>query len=1352
MKLLEVGLGKTYSTIQSAIDAIPTILDDWYKILVYSGTYNGFTVSNKSTAYITKYILIVKNTGDTVIINSDIYIESNYVYIEDFKIDSATVFFALNSDYSIIRKCELYNSIGYSVVFNGSLGAEVKRCLFHDSISGIMILNGSKNYIRSNIIRDLDEIGIFNGNEDQVFIINNTIDNTNLGIEFYGNQDIIIRNNNITNNNLGIKRNIGLSDLSIKSNNNVWNNINNYVDTSFGENAFSFDPKYTDYNNRDFSLISDSPCIDRGTYINAPDNDYNGISRPRLTGFDIGAFEYRLANLAPSITIESVSQRNNGSGMVDIAYNGIDENYDICNLNLYEYSLTGDFIGEEQIMTISIFDSLHDRIDNLAFTFTGSQFNFVWDAFEDLGSNFEGNVYIRIRANDGEFNSNIVSDIVYIDTKKPIITYFAIDSSSEEEENVTINGIVNLNISCIGAISMKFSNNGIEWSSYEPYYIVKNWNLISGNGGQPFQSLKRVYIKVKDNKGNETDGLLFDTTWYKKSIASVENLTTNNYTHSISKALEDANDGDIIEIQSDETFFDSFTINKNNITIRNGTSFKPTIDMTDRNAITIENVSDVILYGFLFIESNDRLIEIINSNNIVLQYNIFEHENCLRCYNCSNLFIDRNIFKNGYKAVELNSCTSIINNNQFIRMLVAAIELEDSPSKIINNHFIETYNCIDNLFPNDDSSIVRNNIFYNSKGIVINANPTWIIDHNNFWENKKEYMGLVDRWDEYQNFKADPKFVNIAEDNYYLMFDSPCIDRGSFKDAPDHDFNNNVRKQDINFDIGAFEYAPISEYIFNIDNILSSNDVKNVFIYDTNKDNISNSWHDNFPEIACLIATNEGLYIADSDSKELFMKFEQGLDNVINNDTPLKGLFALDGIIYISNGESGGLIVIDFINDRILNITSNGTYEYNSNISDRNNGSGFSYLNSNHISGTDIRDIDVAYIENNTYVAVATNNNVCIIKNLDTILSYGNSNEINRLFLTDNARLYYIDYVNSSNNITVFYDIDEDTVDREIPNYIYDTTNEFGPKLFSTVINDLTVVEEDSTIKRGNIESNTIYVATDNGINVLYTCEDTKAHLNEEESEKWGYSIKYLLKEDYNPISEITTPNLLEANNGNHDFEDGTITPDNWTALGYPLYSKTGNDSFLGNSAIRVCFNNSYTSDILIPIEGNTKYIFGAAIKADQFDSKAVIHIDWYDSEENFISTTLLDIGTDIYYRKYYSNLKSPIIGSEYEPTNGYAKIVLDGDGLDSNKRFWFDSIEFYEGSADTDIKSYVLDGSNRNIDFINVSEDILLFVTKELNNDQIYLYNRYDLKIKMRRSTNLPSRNISSLFFNKTI
>ena len=53
------------------------------------------------------------------------------------------------------------------------------------------------------------------------------------------------------------------------------------------------------------------------------------------------------------------------------------------------------------------------------------------------------------------------------------------------------------------------------------------------------------------------------------------------------------------------------------------------------------------------------------------------------------------------------------------------------------------------------------------------------------------------------NIDADPLFVGNGD--YHLTELSPCIDRGTYKNAPDYDIEGNIRPQGIGYDMGAYE-------------------------------------------------------------------------------------------------------------------------------------------------------------------------------------------------------------------------------------------------------------------------------------------------------------------------------------------------------------------------------------------------------------------------------------------------------------------------------------------------------------------------------------------------------------------
>lgn len=59
-----------------------------------------------------------------------------------------------------------------------------------------------------------------------------------------------------------------------------------------GEGNIKADPQFINYQQDNFYLEPNSPCIDIGTSNNAPSEDQIGIPRPQSLGIDIGAYEY----------------------------------------------------------------------------------------------------------------------------------------------------------------------------------------------------------------------------------------------------------------------------------------------------------------------------------------------------------------------------------------------------------------------------------------------------------------------------------------------------------------------------------------------------------------------------------------------------------------------------------------------------------------------------------------------------------------------------------------------------------------------------------------------------------------------------------------------------------------------------------------------------------------------------------------------------------------------------------------------------------------------------------------------------------------------------------------------------
>ena len=62
----------------------------------------------------------------------------------------------------------------------------------------------------------------------------------------------------------------------------------------FGKDSVIGNPLFADTSNGDFHLLSNSPAIDVGSSIDAPDVDFDNNNRPYGSAYDIGAYEYHL--------------------------------------------------------------------------------------------------------------------------------------------------------------------------------------------------------------------------------------------------------------------------------------------------------------------------------------------------------------------------------------------------------------------------------------------------------------------------------------------------------------------------------------------------------------------------------------------------------------------------------------------------------------------------------------------------------------------------------------------------------------------------------------------------------------------------------------------------------------------------------------------------------------------------------------------------------------------------------------------------------------------------------------------------------------------------------------------------
>ncbi len=202
----------------------------------------------------------------------------------------------ISSHHNLVEGCEIYNNAGWGVHIYSVAGKP-----------SFNTVRNNKVYDNANAGSRGVGIGVYNGTGNLVY--NNLVWGNNQGIVVnYGTSDTNILNNTVyQNKNEGIWVGSGNStDGGASNNTKVQNNIvylnsssqivNYGTNTVITNNLTNQNPNFVNSAIFDFHLLANSPAINTGASLSEVTTDFDGISRPQGSGYDIGAYEYVFAD------------------------------------------------------------------------------------------------------------------------------------------------------------------------------------------------------------------------------------------------------------------------------------------------------------------------------------------------------------------------------------------------------------------------------------------------------------------------------------------------------------------------------------------------------------------------------------------------------------------------------------------------------------------------------------------------------------------------------------------------------------------------------------------------------------------------------------------------------------------------------------------------------------------------------------------------------------------------------------------------------------------------------------------------------------------------------------------------
>jgi parallel beta-helix repeat protein len=292
-------------------------------------------------------------------------------------------------------------------------------------------------------------------------------------------------------------------------------------------------------------------------------------------------------------------------------------------------------------------------------------------------------------------------------------------------------------------------------------------------------------VGLSEGNGIPEDFIESDLSEYSSSHPGVHNIDKNIWYMSIQDAIDDANDGDVIEVCKD-IYYENIDFKGKAITVRS-------IEPGDWDVV-VETIIDGGEAGNVV-----KFSSVEDANSVLKGFTVRNGENGIYCDGTSPVISNCIIQDNDIRGIDCKGGSPEIKNN-WIHGNSYGIGLAFGSNPVItNNTIVSNSNYGINTGSGGATPTISNCILWGHNGndLSSGASATY-----SCFEDCNDANGVG-------NICYDPMFVDDANDNYHLDVNSPCVDTGDPAGYYDWqmDIDGHPRVMVEGVDMGADETA-----------------------------------------------------------------------------------------------------------------------------------------------------------------------------------------------------------------------------------------------------------------------------------------------------------------------------------------------------------------------------------------------------------------------------------------------------------------------------------------------------------------------------------------------------------------